>query len=140
MSKDIGTKARARLNEPPPPPLAPLEVTRTFLRSYASDADDMEEIHAEVARMAAANARSIVRALQGIEALLADPPVGGRLAQLLMWDGNQVLTDPSDYGAKAWLRDMAAYMRAVLGDQQPPQPFQPSQPSRPTDARSAPGP
>lgn len=128
MSHDFRDTARARVDESPPPPL---EVTRTFLRSYASDADSMEEIHAEVARMAAANARSIVRALQGIEALLADPPTRGSLAQLLMWDGNQVLADPSDEGAKAWLRDMAAYMRGVLGDQQPPQP---------TDVRSAPGP
>jgi hypothetical protein len=119
MDAEVHAWLQARLDEPPPPPL---EATRAFLRSYVADADGLAEIHAQIARLAAVNPRSIVRALQGIEALLADRPTDGTLARLVAWDGNRALADHSDVGAAAWLRELAASLRSVLGDHQPPPP------------------
>jgi hypothetical protein len=119
MDDDIRARLLAKLDEAPPPPL---EATRAFLRSYVADADSLKEIHGDIARMAAVNPRSVVRGVEGIEALLADPPASGTLARLVAWDGNHVLDDPSDESAGAWLREIAAYIRSVLGDRQSPTP------------------
>jgi hypothetical protein len=119
MDDDIRARLLAKLDEAPPPPL---EATRAFLRSYVADADGLKEIHEDIARMVEINPRTLVNAISGIEALLADPPASGTLARLVAWDGNYVLDDPSDESAGAWLLELAAYIRGVLGDRQSPTP------------------
>lgn len=110
---------REKLKEDPSDPLAqPLEVARNFLRSYCSDADSMEEVRAQLERRIALGSRGVQTYLAALDALLADPPADGTLAQLVAWDANWVLDDPSDKGAVAWLRDVARMIRDALGDKQ----------------------
>jgi hypothetical protein len=59
--------------------------------------------------------------LAGIEALLASSSnEPGVLADLVAWDANWVLDDPSDEGAKRFLREVAEMIREVLADKAPP--------------------
>jgi hypothetical protein len=117
MSDDSRARLLARLAAPPP-----LEATRSFLRRYVSDANGIEEIHQDIARMAAINPRTLVQAAEGIDALLANPPAGGTLARIVAFDGNYVLDNPSDEGASAWLREMAGYLWNVLAATRSPEP------------------
>lgn len=112
MGENLCRTFSHRLNEPPPP----LEATRAFLRSYVADADGSAEIQAEIAHLAAINPARLVRALDAIEALLADLPSEGVLAKLVALDGNHVLADPGDTGAAIWLRELAASLRKALGE------------------------
>ena len=39
---------------------------------------------------------------------------------MVTWDANKGLENPTDEGAKVWLREVAEMVREVLGDKQPP--------------------
>ena len=110
---NVPENLRARANRPAPPAL---EQVRSFLRSYVADAESMDEVRADLARMAEVNVETVRGRLRALEALLADPPAGGELARLVGWDGNWVLDDPSDAGAAAWLRDLAGLVQRVLDE------------------------
>jgi len=108
---------QAKLNAPPDPPL---EAAKKFFNTFFSD-ESWEEAREGIASLAAFNPRSILAGLAGVEGLLADPPAEpGVLSDLVAWEANWVLDDPSDEGAKVWLREVAEMVREVLGDKQPP--------------------
>ena len=110
----------AHLNAPPPPPL---ETTRKFLGIYFADAAGLEEIRETLNRRVTANPAGTLSYLAAIEALSADPPdEEGVLSEMVAWDGNWVLDDPSDEGARQFLREVAEMIRDVLGEQAPPRP------------------
>ncbi len=46
--------------------------------------------------------------------MLADPPPEGVLAEMVAWEGNWALPDPSDAGAHAFLHEVTTIMRDVL--------------------------
>ena len=107
---------QAKLNAPPAPPL---EAAQKFFRSYFSD-ESWEEAKKGLTSQTADNPRT---GLAGVEGLLANPPAKqGILFDLVAWDANWVLEDPSDEGATVWLREVAEMVRGVLGDKQPPRP------------------
>ena len=108
---------RTKLNAPPSPPL---EEARKFLQFYWGDEGMLDAIRAQMKDTITFNPRSIVRGLQAIEALLVDPPPEGKLLDVVLWDANHPLDNPSEDLAKTWLREMAEFVRNVLGDKQPP--------------------
>ena len=112
MGEDTRERLGRVLNAPPDPPL---EATRKFLQSYCADEDSLETIRAAVRRMAAINRRTLVVGLEGIDSLLENPVKEGVLAQLVAYDAGWVLDDPSDAGARAWLKDVAQMVREELG-------------------------
>jgi len=112
--EDIKARLRERMHAPA---LPPMEVTRNFLRSYCSDADSIQEIRAEAARIVAINTRRVQAALAAIESVIADPPDDGSVAQMVALDANRRLADPSDQGALEYLRRIAAVLRDVLGSE-----------------------
>ena len=103
---------RARAVAPTPPPL---DATRTFLQSYVSDAESLDEVRDEVARAAAHNPERVRAALDAVEAVIADPPRDGTLSFMVAVDANRQLADPSDEGALAYLYRIACMLRDVLG-------------------------
>jgi hypothetical protein len=103
-----------------PPEIEPVEDTRKFLHAFVSDADGMDDAMAHIARLAAANPRSVIRGLRAMEALLAATPNGVSLLALVAWDANCSLDDPSEDAARAWLAGFSGRVRDVLGDQAPP--------------------
>jgi hypothetical protein len=109
---EVPDKLRARASQPAAPAL---EQVRSFLRGYIADSDGLDEVRAELVRMAEINRETVRRKAAAIEALLADPPPPGTLATLVAIDGNWVLDDEtSDAAAAAWLNDLAALIRGVL--------------------------
>lgn len=109
--EEIEARLWARANVPEQPPL---ERTRAFLRSYCTDSDALDEIRDEAAREAARDPVRLRRALHGIEAVLADPLPDGTLSHLVAVDANRSLDDPSDVGARDYLRRVADLLRDVL--------------------------
>lgn len=108
----------ARLNLPPK---SSLEATRSFLQTYFGDALSLEEVRASLERITSVNHRAALESLCGIESLILNPPLEkGVLAEMIAWDANWVLDDPTDQGAKVFLREVAKMIREVLGDRQPP--------------------
>jgi hypothetical protein len=110
-SQDIQARLRARASVPE---LPPLERTRAFLRSYCTDADTLDEIRDELARDAPRDPVRLRRALDGMEVVLADPQPDGTLSHLIAVDANCSLADPSDTGARDYLRQLADVLREAL--------------------------
>lgn len=127
MDEEILDEALRRADAPdwlvaaekaPPPP--PLEAMRDLVGFFA-DADSVEEVKRDLRRRAANNPRGLIQGLNGIEAVLANPPAEeGVLSDIVAWEANWVLDDPSDEGAKQWLREVAEWVREALGDKAPP--------------------
>jgi hypothetical protein len=93
----------------------PLEIVRSYLGSYYSDAADLDEVRSIMLQLAQTNIRSHQERLSALEAVIADPPrEPGTLARLVAWDANWVLDDESDAGALEFLRDAAQMLREVI--------------------------
>ena len=97
------------MNETPRPAL---EVERLYLRGIA-DIDKDDEIQRGLDRMRERDPRRLAEIANAIDTVLAGANPPGFLSRLVGWDGNYVLDDPSDEGAAAWLRKLAAQMRAT---------------------------
>lgn len=110
-SEEIRARLRARANVPE---LPPLDRTRAFLRLYCTDADSLDEIRDELARDVPRDPVRLRRALDGMEVVLAEPQPDGTLAYLVAVDGNRSLADPSDAGAREYLRQLADVLREAL--------------------------
>ncbi|GAB4200432.1 MAG: hypothetical protein OHK0022_21480 [Roseiflexaceae bacterium] len=108
---DIREQLKRKLNAPP---AMPIEATRSFLRSYFSDALNLDEAVAEIKTMAKLNTRTLYAGLNGIESLLEEDVAPGVLSMLVAADANYVLDDPSDAGARKWLQEIADILRTTL--------------------------
>lgn len=99
---------------------SPLEAARDFLQAYVAD-NYWTDIQARIERMVKINPITIIRGLEGIEDLLAAPPQEeGVLASLVTYDGGWMLDEYNDEHAKVWLKELAEFIRKVMGDKQPP--------------------
>jgi hypothetical protein len=111
-TSDLPEPLRARMAEMDAAP--PLEIVRDFLRGNVADAQNLDEIRADLRQVAQVTTRGIQRDLTALEAVLADPPPDGTLARLVGWDANWVLDDPSEAGAARFLRELVALLSGVL--------------------------
>lgn len=112
MSQDeLRKHLQEQLNRPP---LSPLEATRHFLQTYCYDAMSLDEVRSLLMKRARVNTRPITDGLRGIEDLLLEEHSEGTLAKLVAMDGNRMLNDSSDIGARTWLEDIASIIREVL--------------------------
>lgn len=110
---------RKKLNEPPNVSLKGIE---DFLSAYFTDADSWDEAIRDIDQFSHNYPRTIIRDLQALEQFLATSHEKGVLANLVAWEANWVLDDPSDKGAREWLEKVAATIREILGDKAPTRP------------------
>lgn len=115
MDDNLMEKLKAAIQRRP----APLEAARAFLQGYVSDAD-MAMLQRIVMRMMKTNPRTILDGLEGLEHVIRVPQEPGVLRDLVAYDANCSLDDPSDDGARAWLEALATRLRGWLGEQAPP--------------------
>ncbi|WP_327141954.1 hypothetical protein [Nocardia sp. NBC_01327] len=111
---ELPEKLRAHANRPLPPAL---DQVRDFLRAFVADCESLDEVRDHLLRIAQRNQRGIRRELAAIDAVLDTPQAPGTLSWMVAADGNWVLDDDtSDAAAAAWLGDIAALIRGVLGE------------------------
>jgi hypothetical protein len=88
-----------------------LEKAQLFLRSWVASAESIEEAGEGFRELSPSYVRD---ALSAMETLLGEAHEPGVLANLVGWDANWVLDDPSDAGAAVFLREVARLLRAAL--------------------------
>jgi hypothetical protein len=94
-----------------------LETARNFLSGVVSDAESLEEVRADLVRLARSNTRSHHRYLGALEAVLSEEQPPGTLLQLVEGYGNWSLDhDPTDRGAAAFLGDLVRMLRSVIDE------------------------
>jgi hypothetical protein len=120
---DIPEILKNKLNAASKPPI---EEAKQFLRRYWGDEAMLDAIRIQMENTISFSPSSIVRGLVAIEALLATPLPDGTLLDMVLWDANHPLDDPSEQSAKVWLQEIAEFVRDVLGEQQPPRQTPPS--------------
>ena len=96
--------------------LPPLDRVREFLGSFVLDADNLDEVRADLRRTAHFNTMRHHGDLAALEALLHEEHPPGTLARLVGWEANWVLDDPSDAGAAQFLRELAQMLREVIDE------------------------
>ena len=97
------------------------------MRRYWGDEGILDAIRVQMEGTISFSPKLVVQGLQAIETLLAHPPADGMLLDMVLWDANHPLDNPSEESAKTWLRRTAEFVRDVLGDKQPHK----ADPSRP---------
>jgi hypothetical protein len=96
--------------------LSPLDRVREFLTSFVLDAESLDEVRADLRRTAHFNTMRHHGDLAALDAVVAEQYPPGTLARLVGWEANWVLDDPSDAGAKQFLRELALMLREVIGE------------------------
>ena len=99
------------------------KTTQQFLQAYCANAEDIDELVNHLELQASANARPLLQGLKGIEYLLAHPPSGDLLLELVTQNANIQLENQSNESAKAWLLWLAKQIRSELHENLLP--FQP---------------
>jgi hypothetical protein len=92
------------------------DTVRHFLHFYVADCDGLDEARTEFRRTAHAGSAALRRDRAALEAVLATEHPPGTLLRLVEGDGNRGLDDPTDAGATAFLRELAAVLAAVLDE------------------------
>jgi len=96
--------------------LPTVEKVRSFLGAFVADMVSLDEVQAGMRQVAASGTFGLKREMRALDQLLVEPQPPGVLAELVAWDANWVLDDPSDVGAAAFLRQIAAMLRDVLAE------------------------
>lgn len=93
---------------------AAMDTLQEFLqyRVYGAEPEDVQR---GVIAMLSINPYYITQVIEAIDQLTSADLPTGTLSQLVMIDGNQMLMDESDDGARIWLRDLATQMRGWAG-------------------------
>ena len=92
------------------------DTVRHFLRFHVADCDGLDEVRAEIRQTARAGLAELQRDRAALEAVLATEHTPGTLLRLVEGDGNRGLDDPTDAGATAFLRELAAELAVVLDE------------------------
>ncbi len=97
--------------------MAPVDHVRHLLQGFFADADSFAEVRKDLASVARAPSRPLLRYLRALETLLADPAAQDRFVPLVIWDANWPLKDMSPAGAMRFLQEVAETMRAIIAEQ-----------------------
>ncbi len=95
---------------------APVKHVRDLLHGFFSDADSLSEVRGDLASVATAPSRPLLRYLRALETLLADPSAQDQFARLVTWDANWALEDPSPAGAMRFLEEVADMLRQIIDE------------------------
>lgn len=90
------------------------DTVREFLQYQVWGADP-EDVERSVAGLHAVNPYRVGQIIEALEQVVAADHPAGTLSQLVMIDGNQMLMDESDDGARAWLRELVSKIREWTG-------------------------
>lgn len=100
-----------------------LETARGFLGTVVGDAGSLDELRADLTRLAQTDTRSHHRYLDALETVLAEPQPPGTLRQLVEGYGNWSLDDdPTDAAATAFLTGLTRMLRTVIAEAEHPRP------------------
>ena len=91
-----------------------MDTVREFLQYQVWGAEP-EDVELGVTGLHAVNPYRVGQIIEALEQVVAADHPPGTLSQLAMIDGNQMLMDDSDDGARAWLRELAARIRQWTG-------------------------
>ncbi|MCU7726304.1 hypothetical protein ODJ79_21455 [Actinoplanes sp. KI2] len=106
---------RARMAELDARP--PLEKVRDLLNGHVVDTDGWGEIRDELRMTVRHSARPLRQGLDAIDAVLAAELPPGTLLRMVAGEAGKSLDhDPTDAGAAAFLRELAALIRSVLDE------------------------
>jgi hypothetical protein len=95
----------------------PLEKVRSLLNGHVADTDGWAEIRDELRMTARHSTRPLQQGAEAIDAVLTDDLPHGTLLCLVAGDAGWPLDDdPTDDGAAAFLRELAALIRSVLDE------------------------
>lgn len=92
----------------------PVEQVRGFLRGHVAAATDLDEVLRDLHAVASVSTLGLRRDLRAMVAVTTATLPDGALAKLVAWDGNRVLDDPTDAGARAFLEGVAETIRDVV--------------------------
>jgi hypothetical protein len=92
----------------------PLEKVRDFLGNHVNDMESVDEVRADLRLVAASGTWGLKLDMRALDAVLAESQPPGVLSEMVAWDANWVLDDPSDQGAAEYLRQIAEMLREVL--------------------------
>jgi len=91
-----------------------LQKVREFLSGHVNDMDSVDEIRDQLRSIAASTTFGLRSEMRALDEFLAAPRPPGQLAELVAWDANWRLDDPSDEGAEVFLRQLADMLREVV--------------------------
>ncbi|WP_249997541.1 hypothetical protein [Actinoplanes sp. M2I2] len=95
--------------------LAPMDKVRALLHGYVADAENFDEIRAELLRTARTNDLFLRQYLEALDVILVEPQPPGTLLRLVEDDANWGIDhDQSDDGAAAFLREVAETLRSII--------------------------
>lgn len=95
----------------------PLEKVRSLLRSHVADTDGWGEIRGELEMTSQHSTRPLRQGIEAIDAILTQELPPGTLLRMVAGDASWPLDDdPTDAGAAAFLRELAALIRSVLDE------------------------
>jgi hypothetical protein len=92
-----------------------MEKVRDFLGLLA-DMVSLNEVRSDLEAVAASSTFGLRRDLRALVELLATPQPPGVLSELVAWEADWMLDDPSDEGAEAFLRQIAGMLREVIDE------------------------
>lgn len=74
----------------------------------------MQEVAEDIESLANTHPHTIRRYLLNLEVVLASELPPGQLLDLVLWDANIGLENPTDEAAANWLKELANLMRGIL--------------------------
>lgn len=98
-----------------------LDVVRSLLSTHFGDAEGEEEVERHLRSQAEYTTAGLRQELVALEDVLGQPQEAGVLADIVAWDANWVLDDPSDEGARVFLREFADLVRRVIEEAEGPE-------------------
>jgi len=95
---------------------SPVEDAQAFLRRYWGDESRLDAIRDDMKKTIALSPNTIIRGIKAIEKLINEPPAEEVLLNLVIWDANHVLENPTEESAKAWLQSIVNFSKNVMSE------------------------